>query len=516
MATNSFSGIFEQLGIDTRTQEQILASRVKARRLAREEALIKTPERFAGEHASRRAGQQLGDTIGKRFGGGAGQLEPDEQRTVDAMAEAQVEFEKQKAKGAYEDELAEGEGLQGEIANALIRAGDPRGVALAQQLNEQARARQEDEDSHVSAGLKDEIAQQVIDRGKRGKRATVVPQGSVDPADAVDVFIDPITGAAQTANGVEFDMGDYTTYIPKQFKAGRPLTAGDLGVPDIEAKALRQRSNSIQQQMRGAVRMKRALAKSIGEDGGVNIMDGSGKATTVVTKTLDFLSSTARQVEQAARDIGIITKPILSDGDFAGKNLQNPIIAKRFAKTLVGTDEQQSAFDIAMGDLVPKNLRKNATQRAVYYATLTQMVYARARTNEPGARQLSDADFRNAMVGLAGTVSNPEAFRQVMLGNIEADVQGMIDAITQLPDLVRTQHMVISKAGMDRFNDQLADFRLEFGEDFGTAPDPTQALLDSPSEEPAPVRSVEDIISTPSTIEDRRKSVLDKLLRPEG
>ena len=132
------------------------------------------------------------------------------------------------------------------------------------------------------------------------------------------------------------------------------------------------------------------------------------------------------------------------------------------------------------GDLVPESLRNSGTQRAEYYATLTQLVYARARTNEPGARQLSDADFKNAMMGLAGTASDPETFRQVMMGNIVSDWQNFNDKFLALPDPVRNQNMVISRAGQANYEDTFVEFAQQFaGDSFGTAAAPSSALTGS-------------------------------------
>lgn len=289
-------------------------------------------------------------------------------------------------------------------------------------------------------------------------------------------------------------MGEWTDRAPvdpARAKSGRVLTAGDYGVSDKEAGAIRNQIGGIQKQARGAVRLKRALASSIGSDGSVNIMDGAGKATTAVVTALDFLTAVGRQVTTAAKESGLDVSFGITDGAFAGKDLSNRKAALSYARN---NDE---AITAELGDTLPPSLRNSATARAEYYATLSQLVYARALTNEPGARQLSDADFKNAMAGMAGNTSDPETFRRVILGNVEADIEAFNDRMTALPRPVREGGMIVSADGMARYDEQMAEFQKEFGvETFGSALNP---VLDT---------RTDDVVEGEETYEQRKQRLL--------
>ena len=489
--------IFAGLGIDTRSQEELLAARAQQRRQE-----INQVRGLGNEGAVRAAGMQIGDAAGKLFGLGGDGITEEERTQLDVNSRVQQRMEKLRTDGSFitaegtRDSLAEAEQMQRVMAEELMAVGDERGIMLLQQLDQTARARkqQDAELNRLDAATDSSRAQAAESRvraengriqGMRGRVQTYFKRGETDPNASFQGRMTEDGTGVIGPNGEFLPMSEVTTHVPLdplRAQSRRVLTANDYGISDSEAKAFRAEAGAISQQMRGAIRMKRALADAVGNDGSLNIMDGAGKATSAVTSVLDFVSASARQIELSIASAGGDTSVGITDGDFAGQNMGSQSVSRQYAR------DNLKELDGLMQDLVPEHLRVNATQRAEFYATLTQLVYARARTNEPGARQLSDADFKNAMANLAGNVSDPETFRQVMMGNIMQDWQNFNDRYTALPDQVRNGNMVISAEGQRNYRSAYDEFLREFGMGtFGNAGAVSDELLNARGDQAAEI-----------------------------
>jgi hypothetical protein len=70
-------------------------------------------------------------------------------------------------------------------------------------------------------------------------------------------------------------------------------------------------------------------------------------------------------------------------------------------------------------EMIPESIRGKAQQASAYKAAIMQMVYADARLNEPGARQLSDNDITNAMVRLGVNSNDPQTVIDVFFTNMD-------------------------------------------------------------------------------------------------
>jgi hypothetical protein len=153
---------------------------------------------------------------------------------------------------------------------------------------------------------------------------------------------------------------------------------------------------------------------------------------------------------------------ILTSGSGAGKNLTGKGSAMAYAKANMNSLDE-FAKQNGVWDIIPPNIRENDRARQEYYATLTQIVYARARANEPGARQLSDNDFKNAMMGLAGATNDPEAFRRVMYGNVMEDVRATRLAYGLMPDRLQQPGVILGSRGLADWEKDINAFYDEFG-----------------------------------------------------
>jgi len=79
---------------------------------------------------------------------------------------------------------------------------------------------------------------------------------------------------------------------------------------------------------------------------------------------------------------------------------------------------------------VPQQL---ANRAAEWKSMVIQLAYAVARAEEPGARQLSDTDFKNAVIQLGGASANPQTLMAVLLNNLslrERDFLNMADQVS--------------------------------------------------------------------------------------
>ena len=82
--------------------------------------------------------------------------------------------------------------------------------------------------------------------------------------------------------------------------------------------------------------------------------------------------------------------------------------------------------------MVPERLRGTAAEASKYKAAIMRMVYADARLNEPGARQLSDADIENAMIRLGVDSNDPETVIGIFFDNMNDRLSGMTEQFTRI------------------------------------------------------------------------------------
>lgn len=472
--SNTTQGMFQQMGIDTRTQEQVLAQRGAARLAQRREEELARPEQWAGEKAFRTAGMQLGNALVEKYGAEE-KLTPAEQANVDAMTSATTKFEEAKTRGDYlgadgkPDQMLEARGFERAIAGSLLKVGDPRGLELAKKIDQEDRVRRADDEARVKGGLEIEDAKRGatndiydFDRkvflDKRGEIADIWVQGEQDPNAGFGVFIDD-DGTASTVNGTEFPLGTYTTARPSRPPQGQQ-SGGPLDVKDyISLKnlgAMQAQHRGLVGQFNMAVAMADAISDGIGEDGTLEIMGSGGKVGAGVTRLLDNIQGLGRQIGSA---LEIEDK----DGNkrtFTGSMGQ----AEKYAR-----DNQ----DLFTDDMIPPAIRGDtrATQR--YQAIIVQFAYGKARLNEENGR-ISDTDFKNAVQQIGANATDPEALRQVLVGDLNRAADNFNVWDKQMPPELRDT--LIHPQARALYDEAFANFNQRFGQEFGTAARPGEGL----------------------------------------
>ena len=109
-----------------------------------------------------------------------------------------------------------------------------------------------------------------------------------------------------------------------------------------------------------------------------------------------------------------------------GRSLSGGLsVAKKITTSEGGETTLREISQSLSDDIVPEAVRGDANAASRYKAAIMQMVYADARLNEPGARQLSDADIENAMVRLGVDNNDPQAVVDVFFGNMENRMDGL-------------------------------------------------------------------------------------------
>lgn len=470
-------GMFAELGIDTRTQEQVLAAK-SSEALAKSQE-VDGAERFAGDHAITKAGQAVGTLLQQKFG--KNKLSDQEQANVDAMGAAQTKFEEAKERGDFTgkdgkpDMIAESAGFTSAVAAELIKIGDPRGFDLAKQLDADRRSRRSDDQSWVKGGLDIEGAtesnkQAIYDneRGrfldKRGEIAEVWAMGETDPNAGMSAFVRD-DGTAVTASETEFELGAYTTSRPVKGsgKDGQTTLKDVMSVTD--AGKMRTRHRGIVGQMHMAVAMRDALADAVSADGTIEIMGTGGKVTASIVGFIDNVQSIGRQVGKALN----ITDAEGNESTFDGSSIE----AAKYVR------ENKDLFD---EELIPESIRGNVNAILRYQAIIVQFAYGKARLNEDNAR-ISDSDFKHAIRQIGAAATDPEALRQILVGDIERTVKSFNVWDNQLEPHIREQ--VIYKDARRDFEAAEANFNRAFGQPGGTALQPGPFLTDPQGERQA-------------------------------
>lgn len=460
---SEFTGLLGTFGLPDLTVNELSQKR---RAALREQELAGVDQRFAGSNQAVSQAARIGSILG---GTGRDTVSDDEEKRLNAVQTAQQRFKEasernpalnaldgQKKQNIFQKILADELAGQGEIA---------LGLEIGANLEQKRNAQQLQREELKQAGIATERGQTAAEldaneliANRRGKITTVFPKGSTDPNDGLTAFIQN-DGTAVAADGNPIPLGDYTILRPQGL--GKDGKFRDRITPS-EAAKVRAQQRAISQQMKAGLQMKSALQEAITSDGKVNIMDGAGALTTGTVKVLDGLRAIASQIGGA---VDVIDENGRSQG-----RLDSGPAASRYAK------DNFDELDSRLSELTPANIRGNARAREKFYSALIQMTYAQARAQEPGARQLSDADFKNALAGLAGSTSDPESLREVLMGSIDRNFSDFDLWRKQLgPEVYRK---VVGESADDTFNADLATFREQFGTDFGSAQNPGAGLTE--------------------------------------
>ena len=493
-----YLGMFAQLGLDPRSEEQILAEKARQRYEAAKADATARGETHAGATALRRGGASLASFINNKIN--PPKLTPDQQNMVDAQQYAKEAVDLMNAAGEFTNEdgkvdaIKLGEERMMKIAEYLLSKGDPRGTDLAVQVDNVRRKRAHDQAELKKLGIDIEQAElDIIKTGqdmehtdlkmqdlrrqiihstwsdererylaRRGEMSPIYMRGSNDPNSSRMAFIQD-NGDAMYQNDqgqyVNVPLGEYTITRPDDPNAGGGGKDPYVPTP-TEQGNLRAQQRSIMQQLRLSNIMLDAMTTALAETGTLDMMDGSGKFQTATTHLANNVNAVFRQGQKW---VGI------TDGDPNDPNSKSiGTIDGSIASSMSYVKNNVKWMDEFIP--VPEGIEKGTVQAMRYQAAIVQLAYAKARSNEPGARQLSDNDFKNAIKQIGANATSPEQLRQVMLDNVATAHEDFNIWLKQIgPEHANS---IIEKPAMDEYYRELEKFDKNWAKAWGTVTEP--------------------------------------------
>lgn len=403
------AGLFE--GIDTRTQADILRSR--AQEIAREFRERGPTNAPLSMQMMRNAGGMLGSALRKP------QLTDQERITTTAVANAKSRFDQWRL--SNKDATVEDQGIKGQsfLAEEFLRAGHPAGIQLASSVAQQLQARRQAalEERKLNADIDytdAKTAETVLGLGKNTGQDIWLP-GQKFGDTPIHAWIDENHNAV--VNGTMYAPGEYFVTAPVDTTKGQRYRPSDHGISTGTARYLQDYRSSIVAAMDNAVDQAAILQEAVKNGGTLEILNKAGDYTEGAATLVDNIAALGRVIEKAtARNEG--TTPEEQRLTVAGVqgDLSTEDAARKWA-------EANGAWINSLEDYMPESVRKTSEARTRWGANMARTGYVIARMEQPGARQISNDAFKNAVQSTAMMSTNPEAFRRVTQDAIEAKVR---------------------------------------------------------------------------------------------
>lgn len=447
---------------DTRSQAQLLRDKARERMQQTQAQIegwgLSTP----AERSAASLGGMIGSALGNRFSPPT--LDPDEQRRVTAIEAAAARAKQYRANNPNASIEDIGMENQKYLAEELIRAGDPQGIALATQYAEQARARRMAnlEETRLDGAIKynqEQLRQIRANYGKSTLSTIWMPgdqYGSPGQSAWIDedynaVIRDPVTGQQK-----QIPLGEYTIHPPA--KTARDANLGELGVADIEARGYRQQLEATIKEIGDIKSMLSILDEAVDDtDGRIDFMAEAGRFQSFVTKWADSLSAIARATKSSLEIQGAPEGADLSTRKGAQMYLDNNPAARKI-----------------LNDVVPPSIRNNAELSARWQAQATQLAYTLARAEEPGTRSITDNDFNNHLSTFGAALSDPEAVRRILLQRLARDTASFErQQLLWEPDI---WNKIIHPNAMNNYYKEKKSVQDLLSQSFGTAANPGPGL----------------------------------------
>jgi hypothetical protein len=221
-------------------------------------------------------------------------------------------------------------------------------------------------------------------------------------------------------------------------------------------------------QMRTANAMHDTMATFAQQYGSVDFLDKSGALT-------DFTKSLMNNITSITRSFGLADTLSLVDNDGKVTGSLNATTDAGIARFLGKNKDLESEL-LAEYNVNAERFRESGISFAEWSANVVRLAYSRARAREPGARQLSDTDVKNAMREIGANTTDPEAFRRIMRSGLGQDLASFNDSRMALPEDVRNN--VFGAGWQEDFDALVTEFDSRFSQPFGTASNPGAGLLD--------------------------------------
>lgn len=452
--------LFSQFGVSNMSEEQMLQQKEQERVAAALQAAAQGPQYYRGEKDLRQAGAYLGAFLRNKFD--KPELTP-EQKMNAAM--------KEYATGAVKDRLAEDEAWRAQVEESpqlaqievlrqmskyLFDAGDiTRSAEMSAEAGRQFMAYRKQkaelekfqEETTASRERREREGQEHV-REISEETQVILPNsdGRFDIANLEDQTVtvrwDPERKALFTTEGNE--VGNFMSLeqaIDLRELAQKEMD--DSGVTDVNSlgwdKRVRLFNSAIPASERTGLRMQfdamdtqAAIMNQTADlffemiDKGLNpgaFLDTQGKITDFATN----LGSTIKNLGNTFM-VGIATGDPEDVYNGKGEIVTTGLKGHKFEAMY---EEELAAIElpewVEAGDAA-----------AEYRSAIVQLAYAVARSNEPGARQLSDTDFRNALRELGAAAASPERLSRVIMANFARKAKTVDRAVQRVGEIAKT------------------------------------------------------------------------------
>lgn len=480
--TQTAQEMFAQFGIDTRGQEEILAERAK--RNMQNAMDGQWSNRYPGDVGMQKAGALLGTALANKFNN---KLTAEELREQEAAKSARAAVQTQVDEGLYLD--AEGnvdpvqraQALQKEVAKALVRQNDDRGIAMLIQIGEREAQERKDalERRKDNLDIAESVRDAETDEYNKGRRVanemhTVWPTDSLDPNDSVDLYIDASGNARKPDTmDVVYAAGDWSRDPPIAPAIARKAVLGELSdiekalLPsDKERAQMNRRERDVMTTMELGIGITDAMKDSIRfDENGIahmNIMSTGGKVSVGALEVFDNIMTAGRGLA----DTLIIGNEDGSTTSFGSSRAHADNYVKKNPQVFAGIDYGKFGID-----------RTDQRAQRRLDAIFTQYAYAKARLNEENGR-ISDVDFEHAIQQIAASATDPEALRQVLTGDIKRNLKEYDQWVKQIHPSVRG--LVRTDEARAAFEETEKRWNIAFEGNFGTATNVGEGILDVP------------------------------------
>lgn len=385
-------------GVDTRG-EMLRNKKLQEMNKFKEE-MARSAQNVAPEHRQvYEQFAQLGNIMGQKIGGGETQLTEEEGVAIDTMEAANKRFAQLQSEEGFaeKDPMEQGFARQrilyeeligrGEVDNAMQVA---QGMFTQQNQYRQAKAATDNLEQDTAQGDRD------AQRDEAAFKADMTLLNEGRPVAVAEMVngrpnLSQLTSVQMLPDGTYVD-GNGDSVVPgKDFMLqSDALNWGKLYADQAAATAddaFTRESVVKETGIKGMEGLRKGLVDVKAMEG---IVDEVANVYKMVQNPADVVGSTGGM----NRAVSNLTRFVTGGAGVVG------------AYAEVGEDgkvsgEFSNLDDLAVKyvplNLIPESIRDNARAASRYRAAIMQMVYVDARLEEPGARQLSDADIKNAM-----------------------------------------------------------------------------------------------------------------------
>lgn len=305
------------------------------------------------------------------------------------------------------------------LATAAFQNGLPDvGSSILQKLDTDNLARQKQTTELKKLGIETEVADRTkefdvskaaIDAGKAA-HVEAYMLGSRDPNATISGIYNPADGSLRTANGV-IPAGMWKTtrpeYDPRDKAGGANGKAAKVGVSEQEK--LRASALATSDLIDKTLDVDKLFNEVYAKGGNVaGMMDVSGKTSSFIDRWINTAQDLSKGLSGTG-DLGQMS--VTQTGGWKDKtyNLDSAQERKKYADDNVDRIKQY----------LPPNLAGDADAANRYASMIVDLAYATARSAEPGAKALTDADFNHAMQTIGGHLNDPTTLRKILFSRAQ-------------------------------------------------------------------------------------------------